>query len=521
MFKKVKDILSAKSFFIFLLPLFFIYSAYNELFGFLNPGFVFLNLLAVALLALFIFIFIHIFLNQKKKSIIYTFFTLAYFLLFGFLHDTLKNFLPAGNLILSFTFLIPLTILLLLLLFIYLKRQKQQNYSDLFLYLNVLMIALILSEIPNSIKRYRLDTSVHNLIDFRFNTASSYVPGSIADSSKPDIYFLLFDGMASTKSLKDRLGKDNSKLDSFLLSEDFYIANNAAANYNWTIHSLSTTFNMDYLPDFIAPVMNDPKAYFWGTNSILNNSLTSILQKEGYAIHQYQPVSINNADWPIENYFQYLKDQHFFFKTFPGRIYRDVFWNYTSINNQFIKKIQLQVKKGRYERHKRFVDTAFSLVKNSCSKTGNPRFVYGHFMIPHDPYVFTRKGELKKITIDQLNKKEYEADAYFEQLLYANTLIEEMVMFIKNNNKPNTIIIVAGDHGFRNFKQMGSENIFSNLNAFYFPNKDYSRLYDSISPVNTFRVVLNTYFNAQLPLLKDSSIIVTEQKNTIIQSKMK
>ena len=68
---------------------------------------------------------------------------------------------------------------------------------------------------------------------------------------------------------------------------------------------------------------------------------------------------------------------------------------------------------------------------------------------------------------------------------------------------------------------MGSENIFSNLNAFYFPNKDYSRLYDSISPVNTFRVVLNTYFNAQLPLLKDSSIIVTEQKNTIIQSKMK
>jgi len=142
-------------------------------------------------------------------------------------------------------------------------------------------------------------------------------------------------------------------------------------------------------------------------------------------------------------------------------------------------------------------------------------------MIPHDPYVFTRKGELKKITIDQLNKKEYEADAYFEQLLYANTLIEEMVMFIKNNNKPNTIIIVAGDHGFRNFKQMGIENIFSNLNAFYFPNKDYSRLYDSISPVNTFRVVLNTYFNAQLPLLKDSSIIVTEQKNTIIQSKMK
>ena len=521
MLKKVKTILSDKAFFLYLLPLFFIYSGYNELFGFLNLGFVLLNFLGVALLAFFIFILIHFFLKEKKKSIIYTFFSIAYFLLFGFLHDTLKKLLPSGNLLVSFTFLIPLTLLLLIILFIYLKRQKQQNYSDLFLYLNVLMIALILSEMPNSTRRYRLDKSVHNLIDFRFNTASSYIPGSIADSSKPDIYFLLFDGMASTKSLKDRLGKDNSKLDSFLLNEGFYIANNAAANYNWTIHSLSTTFNMDYLPDFIAPVMNDPKAYFWGTNSILNNSLTSILQKEGYAIHQYQPVSINNADWPIENYFQYLKDQHFFFKTFPGRIYRDVFWNYTSINNQFIKKIQLQVKNGRYERHKRFVDTAFLLVKNSCSKTGNPRFVYGHFMIPHDPYVFTRKGELKKITIDQLNKKEYEADAYFEQLLYANTLIEEMVMFIKNNNKPNTIIIVAGDHGFRNFKQMGIENIFSNLNAFYFPNKNYSRLYDSVSPLNTFRVVLNTYFNAQLPLLKDSSIIVTEQNNTIIQSKMK
>ena len=41
------------------------------------------------------------------------------------------------------------------------------------------------------------------------------------------------------------------------------------------------------------------------------------------------------------------------------------------------------------------------------------------------------------------------------------------------------------------------------LNAYYFPDGDYTALYDDITPVNTFRVVFNEYFRAGYRLLED------------------
>jgi hypothetical protein len=42
------------------------------------------------------------------------------------------------------------------------------------------------------------------------------------------------------------------------------------------------------------------------------------------------------------------------------------------------------------------------------------------------------------------------------------------------------------------------------LNAYYLPGHA-DQLYTSISPVNTFRVVLNSYFGTNFPLLEDVS----------------
>ena len=47
------------------------------------------------------------------------------------------------------------------------------------------------------------------------------------------------------------------------------------------------------------------------------------------------------------------------------------------------------------------------------------------------------------------------------------------------------------------------------LNAYYFPGRRYEALYDRISPVNSFRVVLNTFFAANLELLPDRSFFST------------
>ena len=41
------------------------------------------------------------------------------------------------------------------------------------------------------------------------------------------------------------------------------------------------------------------------------------------------------------------------------------------------------------------------------------------------------------------------------------------------------------------------------LNAYYFPDQDYSKLNENITPVNTFRVILDQYFGTDIGLVED------------------
>jgi len=57
---------------------------------------------------------------------------------------------------------------------------------------------------------------------------------------------------------------------------------------------------------------------------------------------------------------------------------------------------------------------------------------------------------------------------------------------------------------------LSNKTMFLNLNAIFFPGRDYSGVYPGISNVNLFRLVLNKHFGQQLPLLKDSTIYLTD-----------
>jgi hypothetical protein len=64
------------------------------------------------------------------------------------------------------------------------------------------------------------------------------------------------------------------------------------------------------------------------------------------------------------------------------------------------------------------------------------------------------------------------------------------------------VIIIQADHGYDNASSSDRMKI---LNAYYHPGIDQSLLYPSLSPVNTFRLVFNEYFNGNYPLLPDKS----------------
>lgn len=83
---------------------------------------------------------------------------------------------------------------------------------------------------------------------------------------------------------------------------------------------------------------------------------------------------------------------------------------------------------------------------------------------------------------------------YLDGVKYANLVTLDFVKKILLN-APNSIIVILSDHGSRVLKNVTpaikEEESYSNFCAIYYPDGDYSGVYDSISPINVMRLVLN------------------------------
>jgi hypothetical protein len=105
---------------------------------------------------------------------------------------------------------------------------------------------------------------------------------------------------------------------------------------------------------------------------------------------------------------------------------------------------------------------------------------------------------------------------YPDQIAYLNKRLIPMIDSILKNSPVPPVIIIQGDHGAR--QNVGEYGRLGILNAYYAPDGGEQRLYKSISPVNTFRVLFNTYFGQNYELLEDISYksVYTDPLNTIV-----
>lgn len=156
-----------------------------------------------------------------------------------------------------------------------------------------------------------------------------------------------------------------------------------------------------------------------------------------------------------------------------------------------------------------FNDAILELTKkNAKERIEAPKFVYTHLMLPHTPYYFDSKGNLLSLETIIKGDKANPVN-YVEYLQYGNTKILGLVDYILTNSPTPPVIILLSDHGYRNFEVKADRKYdFMNLNAIYFPDRNYDSFKDSITNVNQFRIFFNTRFGQHLPLLKDSMINV-------------
>jgi hypothetical protein len=135
-----------------------------------------------------------------------------------------------------------------------------------------------------------------------------------------------------------------------------------------------------------------------------------------------------------------------------------------------------------------------------------PKFVFMHIIDPHPPFVFNADGS--KIPdpssfIDQNGNYTLEKyqQGYRDDVPFADQELEKTITALLSKSTRPVVIVLQTDTG--PWFTSGPDQ-FTILNAYYMPGHT-AQLYPGISPVNSFRVVLNAYFNAKLPLLNDQS----------------
>ena len=157
--------------------------------------------------------------------------------------------------------------------------------------------------------------------------------------------------------------------------------------------------------------------------------------------------------------------------------------------------------------HKKSIKKLVGLVEGTGIKNDKPKFVYLHLMLPHFPFTFRADGTTRSV-FDKETVNEYSHKNYLDQLTFTNAVITELLNKILSSRR-RKVIVMEGDHGYRRLQKnycTKDGNQFKNLNAYYFFDNNYSDLYDSISSVNSFRIICSQYLNSAYPLLKDSAV---------------
>ena len=437
--------------------------------------------------------------DGKKSGIINSAFLVLFFS-YGHLYDVIQGASIGTFIIGRHRYLMILWAVLFILgvYFTIRTRKDLHNFTNI---LNIVAIVLILFSL-SSIGIYKLNTGKTEKDDSAGINRQEEVYESddqviSADAVSPDIYYIILDGYASSNTLEEVYGYDNSEFEDYLTEKDFYIAAESTSNYEMSFLSLSSSLNMEYI-NYLGNTLgleSDDRTI--PHQMIEDNKVMKLLKSIGY---QYIHFS---SGWGPTNQNQYA-DMNIAISRSSWNDFQTLLIQTTMVD-AFIKKFFQDVGRNR-------VFNTFSGLAKIHEIEGK-KFIFSHIVCPHPPYLFNQDGG--PVPEAEFNMDEWgpeQKEYYLNQLIYVNKEVKELVSEILSKSEIPPIIILQADHGPRNTFIEGrypTDDMFREgmriFYALYMPQERYDLLYDSITPVNTFRVIFNSFFNMDYELLDDRS----------------
>ncbi len=339
---------------------------------------------------------------------------------------------------------------------------------------------------------------------------SSHAADSGQTDMLRDIYYIILDRYGNEGTLQRVYGFDNSNFTDYLRGRGFYVATESKANYAKTEHSLASSLNMEYL-NYLSEQMGE-ESHDW-------KPLYELMQD--YEVwHRLKPKGyrfVNFGTWwgpTIRNEYADINVNLYscgFTSEFWSELYKTT--TFYPIGTEFgaCDFYRDQWRRIRYKFDK----------LADISRMPEATFTFAHMLIPHHPYVFDKDGNF---LTDEERKGRSEEVNYVEQLIFANTEVERLVDHLLSSSQIAPIVIVQADEGPypTDYVLRGGNVDMSQatdaelrqrtgiLNAYYLPQADTDVLYQSMTPVNSFRLVFNLYFETNFEMLPDRSYVVQD-----------
>ncbi len=344
--------------------------------------------------------------------------------------------------------------------------------------------------------------------------AAHLLPAGLPDVSvsPPDIYYIILDSYPRHDVLLDYYHFDNSHFLRDLERRGFYVARGATSNYRPTHQSIPSVPNMAYLDGLGQRV---PSSLDELAKLARYNSVAALLKSVGYTyVHLDTGYVVTDTSPLADRVISFTTSGTIVRTGTDARVLSASKTGTPLLSDRFIRGlIQTTALSVVFADRTFFVQSVplewwsprranlmFEYLSSPIDAE-NPKFVFAHIVKPHAPYTFDQYGNFvgEKGRFDDLHDPSVPS-AYIGQLKYVNRRALEMIDGILQHSQPDSpIIVITGDHGGE-FEGADEHAI---LSAFHLPNRGSDRLYGTISLVNHFRVIFDSYLGTRLGLLED------------------
>jgi hypothetical protein len=315
----------------------------------------------------------------------------------------------------------------------------------------------------------------------------------LAGQPAPDIYYIILDAYGNTDTLNKLMDYDDTGFLDALRAQGFFVADCSQANYGSTQLSLVSSLNLNYLSAF-------GDDFLPGSHDSSHQSPYIKWSATRYTLEDlgYQTIAFETGFSWTEWY-----DADLYFK--PGQTtwsgwneFEDLLVKTSALRALYdlnIARNPVGSTSPHYDRVRYVLDS----LKVLPTMPG-PKFVFVHLLMPHPPFDFGTDGQYEE-SWSSTDRVSY-FEGYRRQAVYISKVIPEVTAAIIAHSATPPIILLQGDHG-PGFAYDKAQHL-GILNAYYIPQGSRA-LYDTITPVNTFRVIFNTYFGGNFHLLDDIS----------------